>query len=358
MNPENKNILFIEPLCKDKEHLSFNSDLINHLKQASQISFCGEKQYLQNIEAELIKLQESYCIQYEKFSIKELIRRYIFIWKTIANNIDRYSTFLFSSFDNTLFSIFSILFFFLGCYKMRKKSNILFIHNNIYSLKKNRLKKYLLKISIKFYNWKCIVLTEKMKMVFEQEMKYNNILLYPHPYYTVKRIEKKNLETIKLILIGRQADWAIKSSFLDNLIDELNKINTKKIELHISTAKQITYQVNFPLYIYPKLSKEEYDQLFNIASFVMFPYNYSDIYRASGVLMDAISFNTSFIAPKVGHFTDFLDCGFFYSNVNEISVILSEILNISSVEYQAFQNQIMKKKKIINQEKSKLLSLL
>lgn len=356
---KDKNILFIEPLCREKEHLAFNSDLIQHIQQLHEISFCGGSQYARNLEDRVNEFQSEYTTAYNAPSGKELIKRYFFIWKTILKNIDKYSALLFSSFDNTFFSLFSILFYPIGGYRMKKKSNILLIHNNLHTLKNNRIKRYLLKTSIRLYHWKCIVLTEKMHSIFQQLMN-SDAYFYPHPYYKVEYTADTTIDTVRLLLVGRQAEYAIKSSFLGDLISEINRItatgtNKRQVELHISSAMDIPQNNNFPIYTYPKLTHGEYSNLFNSASFILFPYNYSDTFRASGILMDAISFETPFVAPQDGHFEEYRGCGFLYTQ-NTFSDIIQKCLNVSDDEYRLMINNIRNKKAEIDNTKNKMFN--
>jgi hypothetical protein len=352
-----KEILVVEPLCSNNEHLSFNFDLIQTLAEKYDISFCGNSEYIDNLEKTNLEFKKTYSLLYHKYSIKELFKRYIHIWKILLKNRKNNSIILFSSFDNTLFSIFCILYFFIGGFKLRKRI-VLVCHNNLYTLKKNYTKRFFFKISCILYKIRIIVLTEKMFSISKNILS-DNTFLYRHPYYKKDIQEVKNNSICKLLLVGRQANYAVQSGFIYDIINILNDIKKEnldwQVELHIGSEIYGEVDSIFPVFKYPLIDNNTYTRLFNEASFILFPYNINDFYRASGVLMDAISYNTSFIAPRDGHFKEYGDCGFLYSNLSELSIIFNNLVNNNC---SGFKQAIINKKKEIDTNKKKLFEII
>jgi Zn-finger protein len=82
---------------------------------------------------------------------------------------------------------------------------------------------------------------------------------------------------------------------------------------------------------------------------VIFPLDNVNRYRASGILIDTLSRGKIFIAPNIGHFKEFKDCGLFYDE-NNFEEILRQAFLLSNEEVKRFKRNILNEIEKINSQ--------
>lgn len=357
-----KTILVIEPFSENEEHLAVNTKILSYWDKNNDLYFCGSSKYCSKLKDNKVNFNHCFCISYKPRTLREFIRRYLHIFNIIIKNSYKLDEIVFLSFDNSLFFIFLLLSkVFLFRYK---KKILVFSHYNTYTLYSNRIKKILFKFTTYIYHSiQYIALTEVAYDTLSNIVNKKNVLFVKHPINEkISIVENFNKEdnVLRYTIVGRQAKIAINTGFIYELIDILDLIARKsklQIELIIGSNLSLNLEGTRTLKIDKRnnLSSQEYSALFRSSDFIVFPEKKEDSFRASGILIDALSHKIPFIAPFHGHFKEFINCGIFYNN-KDINEKIQYSAHLSKQEYLILVNNIIRKTDSIESENNIIFS--
>jgi hypothetical protein len=303
----------IDFLSRNESHLNFNLTFLKGLESLNyDVCLISNQTQIQRLEA-TNKVSFKDSPKWAKRSFNGFL-------KLLKHRTSRITIL---AADNYVVPILLFLFF-----PLFKKSKITFIlHNNIGPLSINPKKRIPLKLVSKVLSIKLICLTqdglqEVQKIGFEKQA-----VLIPHfnfshlnkivPDTSLKLKDNKS----NILLIGRQANL-----FISKTLPQLNL--NEYPNLHFTVCSTITTSSKYDNLelITDRLNENEFDKHLELTDFALFP-NYNIRFRASGILLDCISKNCAIIAPREGHFKEYIDnsIGEFYNDINELKTALNKI---------------------------------
>lgn len=334
-------VIFAEPICFEEQHLFFNRAFINSIKSISKdedFIWCGDKIYGREIFSN--RPIKSETIEYKKrLTLIELWRRYGTVSR-ILNHESSSTPVIFLSFDNSLFPFFCLLNF----SKLRNRKVICVIHNNLKSIQDSAIKKFIFQSLKKLVDIEYVVLTESMKNIADKILATDSKLFY-HPFYQIPmdRKDRKTVEVINFLVMGRQAIEFCKSDLYNKFIEAAEDSSRvcnisiiSPIPLNLKPYNSSKIVTNL---VIATLSYEVYWEYFKLSNFVIFPPSEEIYHRASGVLMDTFVSGSIFIAPEVGHFSEYSGCGLFYVN-DTFSSIIKKALSLDELQIESMMNQL------------------
>ena len=355
-----ESIVLVEPLCWKKIHYAFNRSIIGGLSSNRLLSIIGDRDYVRLFE----HIEHKTSIRYRNASFFELLRRYVFVFRTLRKY--RFAKKIFLSFDNIIFPVFVVLLQRL----LANSSNFVIMHNNLPGLVRSRWKRWLMRTAITKGNFAILSLTQENHKYCQLFFSDSRSVYLPHPLYLPQNNSNQcdSMEGVnhKFVFIGRQADLAVESGFIYQFVTILNEIaaaHNVEAEVIVASAaysKIINVETNSKLSlkrITHYLSFDEYSSLIECATFVVFPDSSMNKLRASGVLIDCISLGTPFLAPSYGHFVEFRNCGLSYSDILDLREKLNYIMQGSAHEYLLLKKSIKEIQQHFASEHHRILNL-
>lgn len=312
-------IVVIDLINRNSSHSSFNNYFLNSLCiKYDRVKLIANSSHIDKLELENLRLQKNPVNEISRIWFIQLI---FLFFKLFRNYKDEKIVILAQ--DNYFTPLLFILFF--PFYK--NKEQIIFFHNNLENLliKKKRI---IFQLYLKIYQPKIICLTKTAYFKTKNLFSLTEVYYIQHPHYKVeKNLDTKNLvdfneQKINIIVLGRQAKL-----FVQHNLPSISQHNFKHLLFHVfiedfNLVKKIK---NIQLYPY-RPNKKQFAYLFSHADYTFFN-NKNSQYRASGLLMDSISFKCPIIGPKTGHFHEIANdnIGVHYNDEEELIFRLDEI---------------------------------
>ncbi|MBI5713658.1 MAG: hypothetical protein HZC38_09585 [Chloroflexi bacterium] len=109
-----------------------------------------------------------------------------------------------------------------------------------------------------------------------------------------------------------------------------------------------------------RLSRQEYFQAIAHADYVVFPRGNETAYRASAVLIDAITLETPVLAPDEGHFREMVSRdglmkgGWLYNHQDDLSATMLSLAKTSPSEYASMCRHVASIKQEISIENASM----
>lgn len=365
-------IIFADYYSTGTNHLFFNATAIEAVLSASNVEWvglCGYRQHLNNIRT-ILEERELSPLHYfpqadppsRKTSRAQQGRQTMCVYqqclRTIAKENPDHVIFL--AFEHTLWPIFV-----LGWLRPRIRKLTFdltaFLHHP-YRIRVGRFKPWLWHHLIDTTDFNRIVLSTCVKQSMDAFWGECNTLLWQHPSYTHlkpwncsdERIIQRNDGVIRFFLAGRQAMLAARNGFLETFInacDIVSKNTNKQIEIYTTVTSTFSVANNpkMTITLLPqRLPNNDFTTMLKTCNYVVFTAEEDVEYRASGILMDSLTYGTPVFAPFAGHFryiaTATGSCaspGWFYKNFGEINTILQQVMACTPAAYSLMANAAM-----------------
>jgi hypothetical protein len=312
--------LLIDPLNKTSSHLFFNVSVISGIVKTDKTALIGDLSHIEELKP--IQPELNY-LPYGPSGVLNGIFKSLYILTGKA--AFRKRNILFLCFDNTIIPLVLIMLYpvlFRSCLS-------LIIHNNLTTLKTNKIKRFVYRLMVTVYKANVYVMSKQMKRIYDLDVEsINKSILLPHPNYSrlVKFDKAEGLLTdsnkINVIAVGRQAKLII--DFLrDFPLESFTNIRftiVHREKIKAFESKNVTI-------INKRLTYDEYYTMLSEANFALFALDNTVEHRASGILMDCISLQCAVIAPCTGHFLEYenMGIGYFYTNYADLKNIFQTI---------------------------------
>jgi hypothetical protein len=298
------NITIVDPITDTHWHANFNALFIKVftiINKSDNIDVALESNQLEQAIVNTVVSQENInIIKLPKINNNRLQRSlYIFKKLTYLVKAKKTDLLVFLASDNLVIPIYIYLFS-----KIFKKTKIIiFMHNNLESIKQSSFKQYL---------WRRI-LNRNIHGIFLSKYVYNysknylhhNTLLLPHPsYYDLFNIHIDRVHKYDFLILGRHSESFGDNDFTKQFLDSCSKYSNRQINIIIgsnSTMSTKNNNIKINTYTFP-ISTERYWELLYSSKFLIIPPESGLRLTASGVHLDAITACLPTIAPKIGTF--------------------------------------------------------
>ncbi len=313
-------ISLIDILSRNNSHFFFNYSILNEIKK--KVNYCC----LENNEDIIDKCKkENIEIKQVKVSAYYTLTTVTAFLKVVLNNPSKNIVIL--AIDNLIMPLLFVVFFPF----MKKKKYSIILHNNYLTLKNNSLKRVLFKFFVFLYKPKLIVLSPFLKEEYEKEV-FCNLSIKSVFHQNYSNFLEPTFSKNKNIIISSPSSHSkiiFQSTFLNHI--DFNIVKESRIKFRF--VKQNENNRLFNNYIeYSKRpeNSEKYYSFIKAADYIFFPLSKEANYRASGVLMDALTVGVNFIGPNVGHFKDIykeFGLGILYDKYEDLNNILPKLEN-------------------------------
>ncbi len=218
--------------------------------------------------------------------------------------------------------------------KITRKKIIWTIHNKLsHSKKRIQIKKWFIKILIKYSDYKITHATDGIKYVEDMtnEKEARKVRYLPHPIKTKPTLNHIASE-YDIIIWGTITQYKGVDDFLNYLYE--NNLHSKYKILIIGKILDKSYEIKIKKYssnnikiINKFADEEELKTSIGKSKIILFTYQRQYI-LSSGALADSIAYGKKVIGPDVGAFKDLKETGFVqaYNNLNELIEIIDQAL--------------------------------